>query len=720
MKQSFYIKLHRTGIVLLCLVLLGNLLSLCAFANSVVRDYSVTVDNPTSVTVQGAPAVLKNLTCGTDPTLTVKGWVKINENVKAYEYSMDGGKTWKRSTKAVVSRPDVKKFCPNTYNTAGFDIEFDLSELERGEYDLYVRAYTDTDKSFDVLAILNVSVGQTDIVTMAYRELNLFSLGAADGTLAMQADTPLVLGTYNLRDFERAEIITDTDAVMMLKSSPSHALPFSATSQASVQNDDGTFTATIDLKNEQFAGEILLTSDQASHILQIRFYTNVPDYYQGELKVHMTSTPFEYLSGANYADGTLMADETVGTYLRLFPTDQTGDPYIYFGLGKYLKQTEQKQISADHYRYAVMTLQTPSTNSDGYFRLFLCAGNIHGPHGESHVAFSPKNDGEWHKYVIPLCEEEHWTGTIYGMRFDFIDGYAKTDDYANIASIEFFPDLKSANAAAAQPFEVYHEQGEAPQDQYKEENRAPSGKADAITWFDTSFESCFGGENKATYRFDEYGHVILQATESTNDPYVSFSLQQYAALTGLPLLRADDYNVIVLRVMADKKIEDKNFVLYYYSGGYNYAEGSRTAACTFQGDEWEYLVYDMTGKNAWTAEILGMRLDFAGQISAGQKVCLADMLFFEDMDAWEFYAKQNGIANKNDPYDTETPTQAPETEIPTIEIPTKGPGLEYIPPEQIQQNRDSASCQSMLSLPLGLILTFSVMILIKNKKGDQS
>ena len=367
-----------------------------------------------------------------------------------------------------------------------------------------------------------------------------------------------------------------------------------------------------------------------------------------------------------------------------------------------------------------MTLQTPNTNSQGVFRLFLCAGEIRGPHGDSHVAFQPTNDGKWHTYVIPLCEEEHWTGAVYGMRFDFIDANAKASDYVNIASLSFHPDEQSAKEAAAQPLTVYHEQGIAPENPYKEEGRAPSGKADAITWFDEMLSDCFSGENKSIYSFDEYGHLILQATETFNDPFVSFNLQQYAAITGLPMLRAEDYGVIVLRVLADKKIDGKGFTLYYYSGGLDYAQGDRAINASYEGGEWEYLVYEMAGKNAWTDEILGMRLDYAQQISAGQCVCLSDILFFKDVDAWEAYARENGIVTPSDePPAPEIETPAPETEVPTIEIPTQGPGLEYIPPTQ---NQNTASCQSILMYPLGFLLPLAAVALIKtkNKKGDQS
>lgn len=740
MKTSFYIDFfkHRKFFVsvictalLLCLT--AGTCSLCVSAQSTqstqsilraqnIRQYKVTLDDPISITAENTPILLKNYEQGTSPTLTLSGWIQIDQKIESYEYTMNGGKTWTRSKEYVVERPDTQKFCPNTYKTAGYRIKINVSALPRGTYDLFVRAYTDKGDVLDVLVMLDMQIGQTDTLTAAYRELNLAAYGAADGILTLQANTPLTLDAYNLHDYAYAALILDADTTLTLQNAPSSAIKFSVTSPAPVQNEDGTYTATIDLTSTQYAGQTLLSAAQTVGISQIRLYTYAPDYYTGELVVHMTPTPVDYLSGANSVDSAVMSDQTVGTFTRLFPVADTNDPYIYFNLGKYLKETEQKQISADHYRYAVISLQTPVNNPDCEFALFLCAGDIHGPNGDSRIAFTPKNDGEWHKYIIPLYKEEHWTGTVYGMRFDFVEGSVNTSHYANIASVELYPDEQSAKDAAALPFEVYFEQGEEPKEEYAEQNRAPSGKPDRITWFDASLESCFGGEHKTTYSFDDYGHLILQASESTNDPYVSFSLQQYAAITGHPLLSADEYGVIVLRIMADKKIDGKNFVLYYYSGGYNFAEGTRSIGATFHGgDEWEYLVYDMKGKNAWTDDILGMRLDYAGQINAGQKVCLADILFFKDMDAWEDYSGQNDILpDGSSPAEGET--NPPETEISTIEIPTRGPGLEYIPPEQISDEQSTGNqsqnqgCGVMISLPCLAIVSFSAFILIKNRK----
>lgn len=716
MKQSFYIK----SIYLLCCVLF--LLSVTCPAGSAAlrRDYRVTLDYPTGMVAQGTAVLIKNYDNGMASYLEIKGWIKSDFAMSYYEYTIDGGKTWIKAEKAVISRPDVKSYCPNTYDTAGFEVTIDVYMLPRGTYDVFVRGYTEQGDVIEVAVMLDVIIGRADTHTTQYTEINLRAFEVQSGDLVLHANQPVVLGAYNLRNYQSADIILDQNATVTIGSTQDYTIPFVAEFSEITQNEDGTYTATLSLQDVTYAGDVQLQCAQDVKISRIRLYTYTPDYYEGDLKVYMTSTPYEYFSGANNVDAAIMTDDTVGTYTRLYPVNDTNDPYIYFNLGKYLKQTNEVQISATYYRYMVITLQTPAHNSNGLFRLFLCAGDIHGPHGESHVSFAPINDSKWHTYVIPLCEEDYWNGTVYGMRFDFIDGNVNKNDYANIASFSLHPDEQSAKEAAAQPLTQYYEAGNTPEEIYAEQGRAPSGRADAITWFDESLSSCFSGANKCKFYFDEYGHLMMQAIETTNDPYVSFNLQAYASLHGQSLLSTADYGVVVLRVRADKGIVGKNFVLYYYADGLDYAQGTRALGANFKGDKWEYLVYDMSGLEFWRQDILGFRLDFASQISTGQRVCLSDMLFFKDMNAWDAYASENGIVY-GDEVPTDVPdTPAPETEAPTIEIPTQGAGLEYIPPEQMAQ--DQSGCNGALLLPVSVLLPLVAVALTQyqTKKGEFS
>lgn len=726
MKKSFF--LYRMICAFLCCSLLA--LTLCVFAgagNAI--SYSVYLDHPKSASGNNAAALVKDIVHGSDPTLTLSGWVKTDLVMDHYEYSLNGGKNWITAKDSVVRRDDVKTVLPNTYKTAGFYIPIDVSGLLRGQYDLFVRGYTTTGQCIDVLAMLNTSIGPVDTETVQYRELNLSALGSQNGTLSLTAGQSASLGSHNIADFLSIEFVLDTEAALTIQGTDTDSpYRFSVKTDQVIENSDGSYTVTASLKQVTYPGEISVSASADVNVSRVRLYYNTPEFYTGPLDVYMTATPSEYLGGANYADFMLLADDTVGTYTQLSTMANTNDPFIYFSMGSYLKKTQGLMVSADHYRYAVFTLRTPKTNSAGRFGLYLCAGAIRGPSGNSHISFQPINDGQWHHYIVPLYEEENWIGQIHGMRFDFIENVSVPTDYSCLAKISFYSDLESAQEAANAPFAVYHEQGIIPEDLYKEENRAPSGKADAITWFDSNYAACFGGENKVIYSFDKYGHLFLSATETHNDPYISFDLQTYASIAGTELPKADDYRIIVLRILADKNISGKDFSLYYYANGLGYAEGTRKVSAEYQGEQWEYLVYDMTNKPHWTGDILGMRLDFASQINAGQRVCLSDILFFADKQTWYDYAKENGIPTDqetqagDDPAQTET-----ETERPTIEIPTQGPGLEYIPPEQAETEIEThpesrQGCTGFFAIPAFLVIpaAFAICLKSKTKKGEES
>jgi hypothetical protein len=161
-------------------LLLGGALGVCISAEQI-KNYTVTMDDPVGITANNMPIVIRDYEHGTGEVLSLSGWIKTDQTIRRYEYTMDGGKTWKRSSVAVKSRPDTKQFNPHTYETAGYALDIDVSELPRGYYDLFVRAYTDKEDVIDVLAMIDISIGRVDKIATTYRELNLAALGAKGG-----------------------------------------------------------------------------------------------------------------------------------------------------------------------------------------------------------------------------------------------------------------------------------------------------------------------------------------------------------------------------------------------------------------------------------------------------------------------------------------------------------------------------------------------------------
>ena len=84
MNKSFYIKFSRSFCAALCLIILGSILTLCAGAE-LIREYTVTVDHPVSITANQMPVLIKDHVHGTDPELKVEGWIKTDLVIESYE-----------------------------------------------------------------------------------------------------------------------------------------------------------------------------------------------------------------------------------------------------------------------------------------------------------------------------------------------------------------------------------------------------------------------------------------------------------------------------------------------------------------------------------------------------------------------------------------------------------------------------------------------------------
>ncbi len=109
------------------------------------------------------------------------------------------------------------------------------------------------------------------------------------------------------------------------------------------------------------------------------------------------------------------------------------DPYFYIN---YSKSTVK--LSADNYKYAVMTYKNPTTNSDKAARasLFPCAGSQTLASPTCSVTFDLERSNSYCSKVIDLSSLSAWTGTINAMRWDFFDE-ASVGDKLYVKSLAF-------------------------------------------------------------------------------------------------------------------------------------------------------------------------------------------------------------------------------------------------------------------------------------------
>jgi|GEM_PF-671387 len=121
-----------------------------------------------------------------------------------------------------------------------------------------------------------------------------------------------------------------------------------------------------------------------------------------------------------------------------------GDPYVLFDV------EQMESVSADTYKYVVITYRTPTTNSSTAARteLFMCAGSVTAPAQDYSVTFNPTNGYKYRSEIINMSSKSYWTGTVHSIRFDaFMQGTAWDAFY--LASVTFCSDSSSASAAAA-------------------------------------------------------------------------------------------------------------------------------------------------------------------------------------------------------------------------------------------------------------------------------
>jgi len=120
-----------------------------------------------------------------------------------------------------------------------------------------------------------------------------------------------------------------------------------------------------------------------------------------------------------------------------------GDPFALLNVEGSL------DISADTYKYVVVTYRVPNTNTSAAntTELFMCAGDIAVPTGGYSVQFAPTRGYKYRSQIVDMTGESYWQGKIHAIRFDAFTN-ANTWDAFYLASVTFCSDYASAQSAA--------------------------------------------------------------------------------------------------------------------------------------------------------------------------------------------------------------------------------------------------------------------------------
>ena len=127
-----------------------------------------------------------------------------------------------------------------------------------------------------------------------------------------------------------------------------------------------------------------------------------------------------YFSGAK---NTVAAySETEGA-LSFTATGTSCDPYVYFNI------ENQAEMSADEYKYLVLTYRSPFTNTTraGTCQLYLCAGSVTSPTEGQTVNTTLNQNDKFVSAVINLSAVSGWTGTVHGFRYDYFSDCTEGD-----------------------------------------------------------------------------------------------------------------------------------------------------------------------------------------------------------------------------------------------------------------------------------------------------
>ncbi len=146
----------------------------------------------------------------------------------------------------------------------------------------------------------------------------------------------------------------------------------------------------------------------------------------------------QIFSNANQCKASVVMDETYGSVIKLTTNANASDPNIIFNYKTYISANKLDVLSADEYKYIVMTIRVDQCTSET-FELFYAAGKVTGvtPGLQTSASFSGSETG-WQKIIFDLSNAD-FSGDINLFRFDFFTaGSAAGGDTMYIYAMDFY------------------------------------------------------------------------------------------------------------------------------------------------------------------------------------------------------------------------------------------------------------------------------------------
>ena len=223
------------------------------------------------------------------------------------------------------------------------------------------------------------------------------------------------------------------------------------------------------------------------------------------------------LNGANQCKFSIDMDATHGSVLKLTTTAGASDPFVTFNYSSYMKGLKLDAVSADEYKYIVMTIRAENCSSET-FELFYFAGAVTGPTAgyQTTATFDATNDG-WQKIIFDLSSAD-WSGKVGGFRLDFLTAPGGADETVFIYAIDFYKTAKEAygdmNIDLSKPGEGSDLREPTVDGVNYDKQNAPDEDASVQLWFDHMTEKLYQNDVATT---DLATYVIHMAGNSIED-----------------------------------------------------------------------------------------------------------------------------------------------------------------------------------------------------------
>ena len=284
--------------------------------------------------------------------------------------------------------------------------------------------------------------------------------------------------------------------------------PVTGEPTAETDTDGDTEAPTEEATTEEVTTEEVTTEDPATRVNEPTDPAHATFFDGKRPKLNAV------LSSPNQCKAEIFMDPTYGSVAKLTTTKNASDPFIVFNYASYMKALKLDPVSADEYKYIVMTIRAENCSSET-FELFYYSGAVQGatPGYQTTATFDAAKDG-WQKIIFDLSGAD-WKGQVNGFRLDFLTAPGGEGESVYIYSIDFYKTAKEAygdmDIDLSKPGEGSDLKEPTVNGVNYDKLNAPDEDASVGLWFDHMTEKLY--QNDVTAK-DLYTYVIHMAGNS--------------------------------------------------------------------------------------------------------------------------------------------------------------------------------------------------------------